>query len=79
MHNGSEGSWSISRVYSREEAARRIAEESGADVNPEDLEEDFVRYGFYARYDEPSERCWHFNGYTGGPGTKPVWIWRNDL
>jgi hypothetical protein len=71
------GSYVVSGEYSREDAARLIAEETGEDVAPEDLKEDRVRFGFPPEdvidCDPADGPIWYTGAY--GHGSKAVWTW----
>lgn len=70
-----DGTYVIGGWYSREEAAERFSNDLGRPIDPEDIYEERVRFGFPP---ENCEDCDHKNGplwYNGacGRGSKIVW------
>ena len=75
----SDGAYILSGVYLKKDAATIFSDYIGEDVQPSQLSNDYVRFGYPPDFVEGREdlgACW-FISADSGKGTKPVWVYNN--
>ena len=73
-----DGSWVIDGTMDRSQAALEISTEIGKPVDPSQLREERVKFGFAPEFvadrDDFDGPIW-YTGAGTGKGTKPVWVY----
>jgi hypothetical protein len=71
-----DGTMVVTGELTAEQAALMFSQEIDEDVNPNELERDWVRFGFAPEFveDRAGEACW-YTGAGNKKGSKPVWVY----